>query len=109
MSTLRLDTHSKDSRIIVYTSPRRGLINGQVLHLRCAEDNILIWLLYGGYELGRGTRKTRQHHINNLMTETEWNVSRKATETSTWELCALGRLSRGSLHPYWLHHNDGKH
>jgi len=55
ISISRLDTYSKDSRIIVYTSPRRGLINGQVLHLRCAEDNILIRLLYGGDELGRGT------------------------------------------------------
>jgi hypothetical protein len=47
-----IDAHPKNSGVIVDTSSRCRLINGQILHFRCTKDDILIWFLNWRDKLG---------------------------------------------------------
>ena len=57
-----MNTYTKDSRVIMYTSTRRGVVYSQILDLRGTEDDVLIRFLHRWDEFRGGPGRKACHN-----------------------------------------------
>ena len=98
--------YPENSRIIMNASPRLRLIHSQIFHFRCAEDNILVRLLYWGDELRWRPAKKFVLAARTHIKSGKLRVRRKATEKSTWGYALSDIRACSSFTSVILHHGS---